>query len=491
MHNFRRSVEETLSEDQSDEDFDAEELLSPQLHCLIEKKLMYFNDPTVSFSMPVHRSNYYQDITRIHQHIGTAKFGPIQPWLSNKKVPTRPLPEDSEVFPEFKREVESYLDEIAGLLEKFQDKVELAEADQDKISREISDTEHKVSLVEAAVKSASKDYSTSKDSFESLLVLGEKVKVELAELVDSASSKLTLLGRITKLEDELVRVEAAFESMHYDYEALKETYDLTKKDYDRRLTSSLIANEELEQQLANLRTVYDELSENHTTLKKNTLQAQDVHEREMKKLQRAYDFLKEELETKEELLTTFKSVVESASSQSDDASLQLQNQQKFHAQIVAQYDKKIHDYEQEIAKMKRGWIRDVEVMNALKIEKETLDVKLQMLDQKWMNLTEDYKAALQKCDELKKEARANLLASSHSIEPNSHSATGSVSRMELEYRKRLKELEASYVGKVTMLSNELDSLKVQLSAEKDYNEQLERSNNNLQLQIKRMQDALR
>mmetsp|Transcript_18169 Transcript_18169/g.32559 ORF Transcript_18169/g.32559 Transcript_18169/m.32559 type:complete len:280 (-) Transcript_18169:18-857(-) len=279
--------------------------------------------------------------------------------------------------------------------------------------------------------------------------------------------------------------------MHYDYEALKETYDLTKKDYDRRLTSSLIANEELEQQLANLRTVYDELSENHTTLKKNTLQAQDVHEREMKKLQRAYDFLKEELETKEELLTTFKSVVESASSQSDDASLQLQNQQKFHAQIVAQYDKKIHDYEQEIAKMKRGWIRDVEVMNALKIEKETLDVKLQMLDQKWMNLTEDYKAALQKCDELKKEARANLLASSHSIEPNSHSATGSVSRMELEYRKRLKELEASYVGKVTMLSNELDSLKVQLSAEKDYNEQLERSNNNLQLQIKRMQDALR
>lgn len=362
------------------------------------------------------------------------------------------------------------------------------------MSKEVLDTERKAELVEAAIQNASKDHSTSKASFEKLLTLGETVKVDLSELIEAASSKLTLLARVTKLEDELVRVEGALESKHYDYEALKETHEVTKRDYDRRLTASRTASEEFRQQLENLRTAYDELSASNSALKKTvrprqSIQSQETYERDIKKLQRAYASLKEEVETKEELLSSLKNVVQSASSESDDASMQLQNQQKFHAQVVAQYDKKVNDYEQEIVKMKRGWIRDVEVMNSLKIEKETLEVvtltqKLQMLDQKWLALCQEHQAALKRCEDLKREARANLIASSHVVEPDSHSATGSVRRLELEHQKQIKALNTRYEQTMLELNDEIDRLRDQLRDEKQWSRSLEEANVKLDQQYK-------
>jgi chromosome segregation ATPase len=211
-----------------------------------------------------------------------------------------------------------------------------------------------------------------------MLTLGEKAKVDLTELVEAARSKLTLLARVTKLEDELVRVEAAYESLDYDYTALKETHDLTKRDYERRLTASEVSNKELEQQLGNLRTVFDELAVGHADLKKTvsstqSAKARESSEVEMSKLKRVLAYLKEELETKEELLTSLKNVVHTSSSESDEATSHLQSHQKFHAQVVAQSEKRIKELEEELAKNKRGWIRDVQVMNALRVDKETLE----------------------------------------------------------------------------------------------------------------------
>jgi hypothetical protein len=118
----------------SEEDFDPSELLSPHLQTMVERKMLYFQDPTVSceayaVSMPVHRSLYYQDIARLHQHIAQARLEPVKPWLTAKRTPSRASAADSDAFPEFKRELDSQMDEITGLLERFQEKVEQAEAE--------------------------------------------------------------------------------------------------------------------------------------------------------------------------------------------------------------------------------------------------------------------------------------------------------------------------------------------------------------------------
>jgi hypothetical protein len=72
----------------------------------------------------VELTQQYHDLLQLHQHIGVARFGHKQPWKVNgSNIRTA----DQQGLYEFQREVQIQIEEIATLLEKFQERVEEAE----------------------------------------------------------------------------------------------------------------------------------------------------------------------------------------------------------------------------------------------------------------------------------------------------------------------------------------------------------------------------
>ena len=100
------------------------------LSCAVERKLLYLQDPSLhceEYAVPKSAvaSKQYQELLELHQHIGQARFGHLQPWKNSLKAKSAVT--DVEGFGEFQRDVELQLEDIASLLEKFQEKIEVAE----------------------------------------------------------------------------------------------------------------------------------------------------------------------------------------------------------------------------------------------------------------------------------------------------------------------------------------------------------------------------
>lgn len=109
-----------------EEDLDSVTLLDENLWKIVEKKLMYINDPENEcilylVSKPVASSKTYVDLNTLLEQMGKAKFKYIPLPQSKHRALGSSL--------NFHREIDIQLEEVTSLLEKFQEKVEENEAE--------------------------------------------------------------------------------------------------------------------------------------------------------------------------------------------------------------------------------------------------------------------------------------------------------------------------------------------------------------------------
>lgn len=110
-----------------EEDLDSVTLLDENLWKIVEKKLMYINDPENEcifylVSKPVTSSQTYVDLNTLLEQMGKAKF-------KYMPLPTQSKHRGIGSSLNFHREIDIQLEEVTSLLEKFQEKVEENEAE--------------------------------------------------------------------------------------------------------------------------------------------------------------------------------------------------------------------------------------------------------------------------------------------------------------------------------------------------------------------------
>jgi chromosome segregation ATPase len=142
----------------------------------------------------------------------------------------------------------------------------------------------------------------------------------------------------------------------------------------------------------------------------------------------------------------------------------------------------------ELSKLKSAWMHDLESLSQVRLERDAMHTQYNLLDQKYNKISSENKALKSKVEELKLESRANFEASKIGVLPdkNIKSATGSITRMEVEYFREIDALKKTYDQEMEKLAEELDWYKAKLETERQWSHSLELSNKHLNEQLEEL-----
>jgi hypothetical protein len=82
--------------------------LDEGLHNIIEKKLMFINDPASTFPVDPYKTQTFEDIVSLHRKIAVTRFGNVVPWNApQKSIAAGNSISETEWFIDFQLEVNS------------------------------------------------------------------------------------------------------------------------------------------------------------------------------------------------------------------------------------------------------------------------------------------------------------------------------------------------------------------------------------------------
>jgi chromosome segregation ATPase len=207
---------------------------------------------------------------------------------------------------------------------------------------------------------------------------------------------------------------------------------------------------------------------------------------------KAYNAAVEELSTKEEVHESLKKTIIDLGEKVD----------KYKAMIDAnspEWDRRQYQSEVTVAtmtaemnKVKNAWMHDLEILSQVRLERDSMHTQYSLLDQKYSKLSVENSALKGKIEELKQESRANFEASKIHIIPdrNVKSATGSITRIEVDYCREIENMKKTYEQEIEKLNEELDWYKAKIETERQWSHSLELANQHLEEQIKEMRKHL-
>jgi chromosome segregation ATPase len=130
-------------------------------------------------------------------------------------------------------------------------------------------------------------------------------------------------------------------------------------------------------------------------------------------------------------------------------------------------------------------MHDLEILAQTRLERDSMHTQYNLLDQKYNKISQENKALRSKIEELKQESRANFEASKHVVplDKNVKTATGSISRIEVDYYRELENMKKSFEIEIEKLNEEVDWYKAKLETERQWSHSLELANKHLNEQI--------
>ena len=113
-------------------------------------------------------------------------------------------------------------------------------------------------------------------------------------------------------------------------------------------------------------------------------------------------------------------------------------------------------------------MHDLESLSQIRLERDSMHTQYNLLDQRFNKMSLENKSLKNKIEELKQESRANFEASKIGVFPNKNikSATGSLTRMEVDYSREIESLRKNYDQEIEKLNEELEWYKSQIKTER-------------------------
>jgi len=362
-----------------------------------------------------------------------------------------------EGFHDFQKDVETQLEEIANLLESFQEKVEAAETEQGEIVVELKRQTGQTQIVADSVKETAAEFAASQKELDALLTAAVEAKTQLTELVSSGGDVLRLENTVARLQTDLAKAQNVIEELESRDISLSEQHYQSTQTHTHQLKAAQDDLADTSQRLKHLREAYDQIAAQHKDLQEKAYGDSDVLRRELERLKKRHREVTDELETKEEVHTALKENLEQLASKCDQLNEELEVQRRQEREMTSRTDQTIDALEGEIARLKTSWAEEVQKLNQTRYERDQLHAKLTAYEQKVAKLSTDNEKMKVRIEELKVEARANLEASHHpvSVDKSVRSATGTVARLELDHRREIEELERRMGAEVEKLNEEL------------------------------------
>lgn len=137
-------------------------------------------------------------------------------------------------------------------------------------------------------------------------------------------------------------------------------------------------------------------------------------------------------------------------------------------------------------------MQDVELLSQVRLERDTIQTQFSLLEQKYNKMLNESKAMKLKIEELKQESRANFEASKIPVIPDIsvRTATGSVSRVEIEYQREIENMRRNYETDIEKLTEELVWYRAKLETERQWSQSLDQANKKLQEQLEMLRKQL-
>ncbi|CAG9333117.1 unnamed protein product [Blepharisma stoltei] len=472
-------------------ELDGAALLDENLWKIIEKKLMFINDPKQGIPVNSSSNQAYQEILSLHEHMGQAKFGTSQPWKAAPKGFKTSI-SDNEGFLSFQREVDIQLEEITLLLEKFQEKVENNEVEQEQLAQDIHKEEDQIEMIEQSLNETTNDFSNRQEHFGFVLKDAQGAIDEIKNLLIQGREKVTLESTVNKLEEELSRAHIVIDDLQTKEKSLSEQLSKLKTESESSIKRAKSELDALQKQHFSLKNAYDSLHTTHYQVSSQSSTEIETLKAEIGRLQRLYDALKEEQITKEEVHESLKKLLIDTSERADSLKEQLEKRDQDGERMLSKADITIASLENELVKVKSSWMQDVELLSQVRLERDTVQTQYSLLEQKFSKVLQENKALKQKVEELKQEARANFEAAKIPVTPdmNVRTATGSASRLEIEFQREIEKMKREYETEIDKLTEELVWFRAKLESEKQWGQQLADRNQKLQEQLEQVRQQI-
>jgi len=463
------------------EEIEKQALLDEELWITVERKFMFLNDPLLSNSQPV--TSTYEELQTLHRSMCQAKFGPWKQSTFSKNSCA-----DQEGFLGFQRKVDIQLEEITHLLEKFQERVEESEAEQQHLAEDINKEHERVELIQKSLNETSNDFYERLECFETLIKESENMEQTMNKLLQQGTEKASLEVTLNKTENELNKAYSYIQTLENNEKKLMQQSSQVKQKYEAQVTSITKDYDQLKNKYEELKSTYNELHSKH--YQSHTERSHEIEnsENELGKLKRANAALKEELQTKEEIHKSLRENLESAFQREETLKAELETKKTEYRHKVSSADKTIQNLEDELSKVKNSWMNDVEKLSQLKLERDTLRTQVSFLDQKYQRTLTENDKLKQKVEELDVAAKANFEASQFEVSPEKsvRTATGSLSRLELEYKKEIERLKKLHEQELEKLREEVDWYQAKLDTERNWALSLDEANKKLQQELENL-----
>lgn len=206
---------------------------------------------------------------------------------------------------------------------------------------------------------------------------------------------------------------------------------------------------------------------------------------DLARLTKAFNSVKEELSTKEEVHQSLKKTIMDLGEQLDSYKILAKNSSTDWEKKTRVNDIESGNLQIELNKVKTSWMHDLEILSQIRMERDSMHTQYSLLDQKFNKVVQENKVLKAKIEDLKQEARANFEAGKHLV-PNDKSvktATGSVTRMEVDYFRELENMKKTYELELEKVAEELEWYKAKLETERQWSYSLELANKHLNEQI--------
>ena len=213
---------------------------------------------------------------------------------------------------------------------------------------------------------------------------------------------------------------------------------------------------------------------------------------ELSRLTKAYNSAIEELQTKEEVHESLKRTIIDLGEKADKYKSIVDTSGHNWEKKNSQAEISITSMQIELSKAKNAWMHDLESLNQVRLERDSLHTQYNLLDQKYNKAIMENKTLRAKVEELRQEARANFEAGKVGVfaDKNIKSATGSLARIEVDYYREIEAQKKSYDQEIEKLNEELDWYKAKIETEKQWVVSLELANKQLNEQLEEMRKQI-